>query len=312
MIYYLKINRDENYTFRNLRRWLKVAKADNAEHIYVLCDSNELRKKVLEKIPEHMDSVEWIYSDRTRADVVEIVENLVVDKWKNAAYAHLTTFTHASSCGYSEFWNIDADDTFFCLSTERTVELLETVRDYSQNEAIMMMSLDMWRTRYVGIHWTFGITYTNNSIDWVQIIREYLSSNKGEMLSHMKLCKNVDSLFTYIGEMSPYRIESFYFENLRFIHYSDDMMRRWFDSGMMIYRNGKIEFPIVAYCFELEDIGFLDISPDVIRLDMNISAQESIEALINNGYNSASVSWIRNIYNNKAEGKTNQEIKDSI
>lgn len=141
---YLKTNRTEDFAYQNMERWLEIASLMDAD-CYILCDKediiNQLEGKFL--LLEGVQFIRSIKSEELKA----IVDNIAVESWHNAAYAHLTTFVHAGQTGYDAFWNIDADDTQFCLSAERTLEALEKTEQYAIQEGIDCFSLDMWRTK---------------------------------------------------------------------------------------------------------------------------------------------------------------------
>ena len=197
--------------------------------------------------------------------------------WYGAAYAHGTTFQHAARNGYEQFWNIDADDTFFALSPSRLSELLMKVQNYATDKAISLFSLDMWYSRSRGNHWSFGITYTDDRIDWMRTmlnednIRGFIESKPG--------LRNIDAYFSYLRNKKAAKIETFCFENLRFVHYSNDLLRRGFTSGIFHWKEGRLRFPIAEHWFGLEDLGG-DIAKDVIRLSIGITEEESQEAML--------------------------------
>ena len=62
--------------------------------------------------------------------------------------------------GYAFFWNVDADDTAFCCNVEKRCELLRMAEEYARRNDLDAFSYDMWWTRSVGTHWSFGITFT--------------------------------------------------------------------------------------------------------------------------------------------------------
>ncbi len=104
---------------------------------------------------------------------------------------------HAKENGFKAFWNIDADDTCFCLSPKRMTELLSTTEHYACSNNIHIFSLDMHRSALEGQHWS----------------------------------------------------------------------------------NGQLLFPILYYCIGDHTKGMLPIYDDIIKLDINIQDNESIDFL---------------------------------
>ena len=272
MVFYLKVNRMESYTYHNLQHWVRAIELLDIPKVYILCDKDELEKNIVSKVCFNKIKPEFIKSCNTSARLDYIVSNIADEKWTNAAYAHLTTFWHAYENHFEQFWNIDADDTFLCLSPERICELLEKVQLYADENRINAFSLDMWRTREPN-HWTFGITYTDNKVDWLKYMEQSCGNYKLEEYTHRE--KNVDSYFSVLKNITDLKIETYYFENLRFIHYSNDFFRRSIVSGMFHWKEGKLCFPILYYCFGMETLGLLPIAKDIIKLDINITDQES-------------------------------------
>lgn len=112
MFFYLKINRREKYTFRNLQHWIDIVEGIEGSDYCILCDNTILQKEVLEQVRFTKEPVAFLESEKQSADLNEIVPNITNADWRNAGYAHLTTFSDAEAKGYPCFWNIDADDTY--------------------------------------------------------------------------------------------------------------------------------------------------------------------------------------------------------
>nr|MDE7477271.1 hypothetical protein [Lachnospiraceae bacterium] len=142
---YLKINRKEEFAFRNLGRWIDVSYLMNAD-CYILCDDDDIKRKIHNELLLS-GNCKFIRSDKNFLNK-KIVEKIANRNWANAAYAHMTTFTHAKDNEYGSFWNIDADDTMVCLTIDRIMELLQCVELYAENKNIDCFSLDMWRTKW--------------------------------------------------------------------------------------------------------------------------------------------------------------------
>lgn len=275
--FYLKINRDEAFAYRNLERWIEVSCLFGVD-CYILCDQQIIKNAIIQK-NILLGKTTFISSDRN-AENEKIAKNIAKDeKWINAALAHMTTFWHANTNRYDYFWNIDADDTFICLSVERIRELLEICESYAEEHQIDCFSMDMWRTVTKGIHWSFGITYINARRKWREIMERYSTdsdySNKDESMR-----SNIDWFFTYLKETEKdLRLETFCCENLKFIHYAGDFVDKPVDSGFYHWKEGKLVFPLLFYCFGMEEIGELNIAEDIICFQMDIKDSEAGKVL---------------------------------
>lgn len=47
MFFYLKVNRNEGYTIRNLKHWIDTIKHDRNNAFVIICDNDELRQRIL-------------------------------------------------------------------------------------------------------------------------------------------------------------------------------------------------------------------------------------------------------------------------
>lgn len=273
--FYLKINRSEDFALRNLSRWIDAAYLAKAA-CYIVCDREDLVEKIKATILLSESAV-FIKSSKP-ADMETIVNQIASRNWINAAYAHLTTFWHAEKMGYDYFWNIDADDTQLCVSADRTQELLQCVERYAEENQIDCFSLDMWSSRFNGTHWSFGITYTKVRSDWQDLLLQRCGDEEYKQFGTDDN-NNVDWFFTYLKTCTNLRIETFYFENLKFIHYSNDFFLKPVGSGFYHWKEGKLLYPILYYCFGMKELGLYPIASDVIKLDIQIQDDEAKDAL---------------------------------
>ena len=207
--------------------------------MFILCDKEELKEKIEKECYLKNMDIMFIESAIQSEPLKYIIRNVVNNsRWDRAAYAHLTTFLHANQCKYKEYWNIDADDTRFCLSPERTKELLDVVKKHAKENSVKLFSLDMWASFYgTGKHWTFGVTYTDNTLNWIEIMKKHCVSKEYNKQNDIV---NIDNFFRYLKNETQYSIESFYFENLKFFHYSNDFFFRTYESGLMHWLEGVV------------------------------------------------------------------------
>ncbi len=277
MVYYLKINRSELYTFYNLKHWIDICLEDSNALIYVICDSDDLEVRVKEEIKLDWNKILFIKSDRKSQELCDIVNDIADSRWDKAAYAHLTTFLHAKAHGYDWFWNIDADDTLFCVNAKRGLDVLRKAEDIARRNGIEAFSLDMWFTRTMG-HWTFGVTLINNTFDWFNIMRIHKNM---EYRKHTIFPLNVDGFFSDIKYNSNTKIDSFYVENLKFVHYGFDFLRIPWGSGLFHWKNHVLILPILDNFFEIKQLGEVPVNSEVICVDVGLTEDEVQTAILN-------------------------------
>lgn len=278
MVFYLKINREQEYIFRNVQYWADIMAVDVDTRIILLCDKAKLTEEVLRRTDFHGMDITCMESNRDAQVLQQIVGKTCNEHWRFAAYAHLTTFYHAKESGYEAFWNIDADDTCFCLSAERARELLDRAQRYAQKYDKKLYSLDMWTTKTWGEHWSFGITYTDSTYDWLSVMKKHTDDK--DFMKQTEQPQNVDGYLSYLKGIYADKMGTFYAENLRFIHYSDDFFKRPWCSGLFHWKEGHLILPILKDCFDLTSIGDEELPQDVDCLDIGITDQEAYRFLL--------------------------------
>lgn len=275
--FYLKINRNTDFAFRYLERWIQVAYLFDRD-CYIICDNKDVIESILDKdiLYGNTSIIESISEEQAKT----VAQRFSMDAQRlGAALAHMTTFYHSQKHGYDFFWNIDADDTFVCLSIDRVKEMLEKCEDYAKCEGSDCLSLDMWRTIYKGAHWSFGITFTSNEKDWVQLMESH-SLDAQFQRKKVYARANIDSFFSYLKEtLSSLKIETFYFENLTFIHDSEDFIMNSVKGAIYHWTCEELHLPLVEHCFKIPEIGTMRIADDVIRFEMDIKDAEAMSAL---------------------------------
>ncbi len=268
---YLKINRSEDYAFRNLSRWIDVSYLLDTD-CYILCDQEDLIERIRRELLLS-ENCRFIKSEKDSINKT-IVENIANKNWENAAYAHITTFSHAKRHEYDHFWNIDADDTMLCLTIDRMKELLENAGACAEDQGIDCFSLDMWRTKWKGEHWSFGITYTCGQLDWIKELSAHSKDRRYRDLEN-GMNYNIDCFFSYLKCVTALKIETFYFENLKFIHYANDFFKGLISSAFYHWKDGKLFYPLMQACVGLDEMSIYDVYPDIIKLDIGITDDEA-------------------------------------
>ena len=271
---YLKYNSMTSYYSPwCLQHWLNIF-AVLDYNCYIICDNKKLQKKIENMVNFDKSHVKFIKSKRTIPR--KIMQTVCTPNWKNAAFAHLTTFYHAKKHGIKEFWNIDADDTSFMHNHVTVAQSLEKVEQHARNDNIDLFSLDMHRTRYYGKHWTFGITFTRMQANWESLLlathgtkwrEEFASFHEGGVY-------NVDSYFAYLKNHNYAHIETFNIENMYFIHWGGASLVNFY-RAIQIERQGMMYFPIGQKVFNESEFSVLKTADDVINIDASISEQQS-------------------------------------
>lgn len=292
MVFYLKVNRTEPFALDCLQHWVDAIAVMHGEHkIYVVCDKEELKAEILSSICFWGTSFEMLASNRTSPELDLIVSNVTDDKWRNAGFAHLTTFLHARDHGYSEMWNIDADDTMFCLDATRAAEIFETAEKEANANQIDFLAFDIWTTKLAGRHISFGVTYVKNPAAWMETMlnhcEKYGAFTETEEAKEAEFTRIVDKFISYLSRNSIMRAKAFYVENLRFIH-SDNLYRDTFiQQELYHWKDGILSFPILdgirshasEFLTDYIKASFLadpqiSLPENLIRLDINASDAE--------------------------------------
>ncbi len=214
-VFYLKVNRHIKDTFINLQYWVDVV-YDMGADFYILCDNPDLKTDILRTIVFKDENIKFIKSHkRTFKDIVK--SQKIDKKWLNASYAHLTTFLHAKKHNITTFWNIDADDALFLISPSKAVEILKNAKTYAEKQKIDLFGFDFWVTKTEGRHWSFGITYTRMEKDYFNYLRKYIIDWDDYRL--YTSVHNLDWVFTSLRDKGVIKTNTFYVENLYFIHW---------------------------------------------------------------------------------------------
>ena len=277
MHYYLKVNRNEGYMVRNLKHWIDAIKLDRGASFRILCDNSDVKERILNNMAGIGQEL-FMQSDRLDRDIVDITKNNTSDDWKYASYSHLTTFKDALEHGYESFWNIDADDTCFCMEPERILEILKKAECVAGEKKFHGFSFDMSRSRRNGNFWSLGVTYIDNRVNWFSEMKKHCFDEyrQKETYRKLKLPECIDSYFTYLDECSVLNMGTFYVENCRFVHYSNDFVYRPWCSWFAVYKNGKILKPLLKDFYGLESVGLVPIYDDVIKIDVGLTDAEQV------------------------------------
>lgn len=269
MVFFLKVNRDENYTYRNLEQWIRIVRLFDNPIVYIQCDKEVVLNRIIDKT--EMGGMKPIYINTAFKDddLRFIVDSIAEEQFKNPAFAHLTTFKQAHQDKHFEYWNIDADDTLLCANEDVCADLMKKVRRVAIDKKIQLYSLDMWYSKTSGFHWSFGITFVHGREDFLETCLEHCNSFWPNSIQP----HNVDGYFNYLDQIKALRLGTWYADNMRFIHYSDDFFQRLWVSWFNHWHDGVIEYPLLKIC------GFNEVS------EINIpESADCIEKITDNAF----------------------------
>lgn len=283
MVFYLKVNRGNGYVIPNLKHWLDATMLYEDAIVYILCDNPELKERIRLKISVEEGRVSFLESERNDQTMNEILREVcITNQWIRIGQAHLTTHWNADAHGYQFFWNIDADDTFVFLDPLRMVDMFHCVEEYSLRNGVHMNSLDMWRSVSVhekwetGKHWSLGVVFVDNRVDWKTTLATYSKQVRKARKSILTTEDNLDLYFTYLKDIGAESIETFYFENMKFAHFYDNFLNFSHKSGMCHWESGMINYPIIEHCYGSKFRGKIMIAEDVYKLDIGIEEDEAL------------------------------------
>lgn len=282
-IIYFKINRIADYTISCIQQWVDVAYQMKADFVFV-CDNTQLEYQVLNGVKFPSSDVKFIPS--MKGALRRICKAISTPIWEKAACAHLTPFYHARKNGIKKYWAIDADDTMFCLLPKRIAEVLHQAQRLGKEADMSVLSLDMWHSRTLGRHWSWGIAYINENVDFFRIFDEERDlswvmagdypyrQGSGET--------NADWYFTYLKLHKGVRAETFYVDESMFIHWGNFVKYPSMTAAVYYWSKGKLSYPIYRYVHGDEKFGYIDIASDCFRIDIAVTREEGMRYLRKN------------------------------
>lgn len=240
LVFYLKIHGIKEFSLDCFQKWIDIAHVFRAK-VYIVCDDEKTKKALYKKIKFYGDF------ELMGSKVKELIPygRALGDKaWYNAVLAKLAIFRHAQKQGYKNFWKIDADDTTFCMEDNDIVDCLKNAERIAQNQGIQAFSLDMHTSKLHGNHWSFGICYIDNTVDWFSIFKKYMNTNwKEKYREKFKEPMNLDLFFTYLRDEKILNIKSFYINESYFYHHADKTSPFMKCSH---WTQGKLIYPLLA------------------------------------------------------------------
>ena len=271
-VFYLKVNKQAHYTMMCIKHWLNVIYEGGGD-FYIICDNMQLERQIIKTLHFTDANIKFITSSR-RA-LRPIAKNLWTGYWEMATYAHLTPFYHAQENGIRHCWMIDADDTMFCLGANRIVEILRQAEKMAEQMSIDAFSLDMWRSRSRGQHWSLGILYITAPAKFCRQFEVPKNLDWTKSYDYLADIFNLDFFFNFIKDNGILRIETFYAENCYFIHWGE-LFRDPIASSICFWHDGKVFFPILGEIYKTKDLGAIDIA-DCWKISIDAELSESLK-----------------------------------
>lgn len=221
-IFYLKFNRFADDAYMCLQYWIDIINILGGD-FYIICDNKKLEFNILKRIVFKDYNIKFIKSIKSQY-LQNLINPIITPRWKNAAYAHLSTYYHAKQNNYKDFFNIDADDTLFIIPPEIFAKQLLQIKQYAINNSIDNFSLDMYLSRFWNKPWSFGVTYSQMKIDYFAIFEKYNNNSWWEEKYYViekEKNVNLDSYFTYLKDINLINNKVFYIQDSYFIHYGN-------------------------------------------------------------------------------------------
>lgn len=278
-VFYLKFNRDNSWvTARYANIWLDIIREVKDAYVYFIVDKDSLSKHLQKMCNFHDIPHEFIKSQRDSAELQSIVKKAFTPNWHNAGYAHLTTFLHARDHGYENFWNIDGDDSAFFAEPTKLAKLFHEVKCYAKLNNLDALSFDYWCTFAKWAHFTFGVAYVDNYLNWLDLMTQYAERSAKNVKNDAG--RNVDLFLLWLSGIRILKLGAFYCENLYAIlnNVGDPYLLPTMGS-LRYWHEGKVYFPTVIHDLAMGDAGVLDIPKDMIKFDVGISSAEGLNRI---------------------------------
>ena len=276
-VVYLKINRLTEYALMCIQNWLTIIFYMDGDYFFV-CDNKELEREIVRKCCFRDGDIKFLAS--RRKELKEVAENLWTGSWEMATYAHLTPFYHAKENGIKEFWAIDGDDTMFFLYPEQVVDVLNQVQSISRNDDISALSLDMHWSQMKGKHWSLGVLFINDNVDFCHIFEESKGFEWTEPYKEIDDVFNLDWFFNYIRDSRLAKVETFYVEDCYFCHWFPNILRYLIGGNLCFWHDGKVTYPILKDIYKNEELGVIDIA-DSYQIKLDVGLENSLKFMEN-------------------------------
>ena len=280
-VVYLKVNRDSPSSYQCLQIWLDVCWDLRALPI-IVCDNIRLEKHIRKNVCLYDSKTQIIPS--YRHPFVSFINNIAAKSWINAANAHMSTLYHARLHGIQKFWNIDADDTLFLFPVDKISNLLKKAQDKAIQDNINIYSLDMWKSRSLGKHWSWGVSFINDNINILNLIASEKDLSWINDYSDLFNSSNANSdwhINSLVRRGKKISIKSFYPKNGGFIHWGDFIFNP-IGAYVCQWKDGIVEYPLMR-AMKIKEFSSIPIDHDCDCIDVNISNTDFRKSYIFNG-----------------------------
>lgn len=278
MFFYLKVNSNNyGYAVFCISHWLNIVHAYGGDYC-ILCDNKDIEYFLLKTLEFPDENIKFIKSKRNIFK--KIIKNTCTKQWKKPGYAHLSTYYYAKKYKLKEYWNIDADDTILFASDTEVARCLKEIENYAREKNIHAFSLDMHRSAFRGLQWTFGITFTQMNTDIEKALLTYGTNKKWQKEYHNKVLdiplntwqSNLDAYYTYLKDKKVLNIGTFNINNLYFIHWGDCIIH-FILRSLQIAKDGRLIFPFSSSIDKRRNS--IPIYKDVHNFNLNINEMDS-------------------------------------
>jgi len=275
-VFYLKLNQDRGFAYDYLRMWIDQISAFENPMVYVHVDNPRIEKIIREHIDFMGVRHEFI---KSRFDDLELkpICDTFRGRFGRVGYAMLTTFVHAKEQGYKDYYNIDADDIGLYVSPAKLVQIFAQVKSYAQEHKIQIFSLDALQS-YHSIapqrDWTFGVAYTNNTVDWIKIMSDHCNDTK--YTSSRFFTTNLDRYVgSYLSNEKLAKVATFYVENLYVVINHHEDMIHYPAFGLRHWKDGRLWFDFICNELGMGEEGSIKISDtDMVKFDVGLTTSE--------------------------------------
>ena len=265
---FFKVNRVSEYSILCIRTWMDIAEAMNSL-VVIICDNPKLEKKIFENIWFKDPHIQIVTSERSKFS--SSINNIASRNWRNAAYAHFTPLYYARLFGITKFWSIDADDTMFLCENSNIVDLLQKAMSYAEVEDIDLFSLDMWKSRSYGKHWSWGVTYVRDTGKVYDLITQEKDASWIDDYKDLFEPQNANSdwhINNLVSRGFDIKVGSFYPKETGFIHWGDQIFNP-VGSYICKWEGNYVCYPIMK-ALNVEELSRVPINSECVGFEIGV------------------------------------------
>lgn len=277
---FFKVNRASEYSLTCIKIWMDVAEAMNSL-VVIICDNPELEKQIFKNIWFKDPNYQVVTSKRSIYS--SFINNIASKSWKNAACAHLTAFYYARKFGVRKFWSIDADDTMFLCENTKVVKLLNQAMDYAEKKDIDLFSLDMWKSRTYGKHWSWGVTYVRDNGTLYEQLTNEKDAKWVDDYNDMFEPQNANSdwhINSLVKRGFDITIGTFYPKETGFIHWGAHVFNP-VGSYVCKWEGEAVSYPLMK-ALGVEELSHVPIHKECVGFDIGVARDEMKYCYLNN------------------------------